>query len=381
MIHRFVDLQQEADAIAFVMWMSIAASFEFYAGLWKVSSDPGQDVAEVSTSYHVTTDTSDTLADPSVSPDGTRVAVCTMLGGTPQVSRVHCGLVDGSNKLQVGSDNPSTLFLSLQPWWHPDSSQLIYRHVDNSPNESYIKRSDIASDGSSSGETTLLTKNRSTQGTISFPTYTYDGTKIVYLLLNGGTTTLRACNADGSGDALLASPAHLTVDIGKAFSVANTQNVVAYSKRSTGPERCEIRKVNVDGTGDTLLFTEDGTFDWGITRRAWSADDSEILMFHEVGGAAPIFRLWTIDPGGSGGAAVATSQSSYGLQNDQLAFVYGQRVYWVYGNDSTGDDNQLVSCLTDGGGYRVELDATNTISPYDNLQLVSMFMGRDNQPE
>lgn len=368
--------------IPFVLYTTktVAGVQQFGIDIWYVSPNPGQDLALGMAGVDELT--GDALADPSASPVDRTVAVFAFLNasGPNSVGGFKLGGWNGVNG--IGTDQPSLLSTSEQPWWRPDGSGIVYKQLDNSPNESYIRTCDLdTSTGISSNDTLLLTVSRSTVGNILFPTYSFDGSKIVYGIQRTGNDQIWSMDADGSNNTQIATTI-ASMECGAAFSLANTQNKVAYTK--VNGSNTEIRLVNTDGTGDTLLQSNTtASMLFQLTRRAWTDDDSALLYFKRDNiGTDPEFSMYSVDTGGGGESILSPARTSYGANNDCLAFVFGPRVYWV-GSDTFNDgDNTAVmySCLPDSTGFRTEFDLTNVPAGYDELNWIGGFCGFSNQP-
>lgn len=383
MIHRFVNLpSRPLIPIPFVLYTTktVAGVQSFPIQVWYVSQTPGQDLTVIS-GVGPDEPSGDSIADPVPSPDGKAVVWAYMNSvGANTIGGWGVGDTWGPSTSGIGSAQPSLLFTSMEPWWRPDSSGIVYRTLDDSPSEGYIRTCDVDTDtGTSSNDTLLLTIDRSTRGDPLFPTYSYDGSKIVYGINQSGNDTIRSMNADGTGDAQIATTIG-SLSVGEAFSVGNTANVVAYTKKNGA--NTELRKVNMDGTGDTLLYTDTTTNPvFGLSRRAWAADDSAILYFiRDNVGTDPEFTLYSIDASG-GGATVLSTLTSYGSTNDDLAYVYGNRVYWQAEDTfNNGTQNAILkSAAFDGSDVRQEFDLSPAPSPYDELDWIGGFAGFNNQ--
>lgn len=380
MIHRFVDLLEVTSGVVpFVLYTNDTGGSPVNAiSVWYLSQSPGSDLTQIP-GYSVDQLSGDDLADPVHSPDGTMVVWAAV--NSAAACQIDGYALDGSWGTPggpIGSLQPSLLFTSMQPWWKPDSSGIVYRTLDNSPSEGVIRTCDIDPlTGASSNDTAVLTLAR-TNGDVVFPTYNHDGTKIVYgRIKSAAADEIWVMEADGSNNTMIVSSGEGTLENGRAFAVAYTQDKVAYSKVVSGVR--QIRVVDLDGTNDTLLFSDPGIQYMGITRRAWAADDSAIMFFSRDG-TDPTFdlRLYSIDPAGGGGTLLSPERLSSGLSNDFLAFVFGNRVYWASGDDA--DTTDIVSCLLDGTDLRTEFSCSSPPAPYDAISWIGGFAGRNNQP-
>lgn len=389
MIHRFVDVEQVRGVVPFI---SIAeheispGSFESYYQVFYVTRQPGGDPTWDNPDKRVSIIPGDALADCTASPDGLMVLYAFL--NSSGANQIQAYSLENGWSGQIGSSQSSLLFSSQQPMWKPDGSGIVYRNIDDSPNETAIRTCDVdPNTGSTSNDQAILTLNRTTiGGVITRPTYSYDGSKIVYqIAMSSGTVDheLWVVNTDGTGNTRLAFTIRGNADSGLTHALANTANQVAYPKRITNTH-FEYRAINLDGTGDTLLYDDTQAF-FGFTPKAWAHDDSQLFFFKRISTTVdPQGQLWTIDPAGGGATAVDSGNSdlvAYFQNNDDLACVFGERVYFM-NTDSFGTGiAHLVSCLYDGSDLRIEFDDSSPVAGLTSMSWVGGFFGFSNQPE
>lgn len=355
--------------------------FDVTAAAVYVMNDPGLPPVVVSGFYEVTVD--DTLTDPVANQSGTMIVFATTPEDAgPSELRSLDPVTPGSTDVGALLDtNPSTLVVSMQPSWCPNDEDLVvYRTIDDSPNECEI-RSVVPSVGSSS-VTTLRTISRTTNGNVYRPSYNHDGTLIAYGL--SSTKTLNVMAADGSGSPTVVATltGGNTWEGGWDYAWSPVADELVYQDISgTFPTGDTLfKKVNADGTGTTTLYTDPDTY-WGLTLYPWSPDGSTIYYFaRDTGGSgATAFELYAIDAAGGGAAAVSPTRNSWGNVNDDLAYVFGDRVYWYA--DQFTDDGEVVSCALDGSDLRTEFSVTSTPSVGDIENFTSGFYYRLGNPQ
>lgn len=341
--------------------------------VWVMTQFPGQDPVSVSGGFDAASD--DDVMDAVISPSGTRIVYATTpIGAGASTLR----LLDPVTPNHTGTGtiidtNPSALVVSMQPAWHPsDNDLVVYRTMDDSPNECQI-RSVVPSVGVSS-VVTLRTLSRAT-GDVYRPSFNHDGTLIAYAMTTEKKLYVMA--ADGSGSPTLVATLAGATDWqgGWDYAWSPVANELAYQDIAAG--ETVIKKVNSDGTGTTTLFTDPSSPWWGLTLYPWSSDGTTLFYFVRDLGVDPRFRLYAVDSGGGGGAPLAPNRTTYGGTNDHLAYVFGSRIYWFEDQFVTGGD--VVSCAFDGSDLRTEFTTDNVTPSSTIASFVSGFYYRLNQ--
>lgn len=295
----------------------------------------------------------DQVGDPRVSPDGQTLAWTLILSDTGPGAELYTTPADGSGIPASGDllDSYGHLpSVTMQGDWSPDGTKLVYRE-NNSGGSQTHKIYVIDADGSN--KTLLYSVSNAAVTGLGFPGWSYDGSKIMFTQ-DKGTDELWTMDADGSNAAQIKTGLFAE---GAEPSWANTQNVIAYW--TTGGQ---WRIIDADGSNDTLLATDPNPF-WGLTRKAWTQDDSALICaYRDPLASDPKGTITSIDTAG-GGATALTGLWSRVASNKQLPMVFGPRAYWL--QRLVGDvPNQIVSCLPDGSGFRVELDISASIDGY-----------------
>lgn len=366
--------------VPFVLYDEITAgSPQFGVAVWMVTESPGQDLSRVSgrgDSLNIIS-----YMDPEPSPDGTQI----VYSSTPISAGSSLVLVMPTNTgiTSTIATQPSTLVTSMQPWWHPTDNLVCYRTLDNSPNESSIRTCDPSIGAPS--EVILKTISRTTVGDIVFPRFSPSGDYIAYLVdsVVDSKTHLYVMNADGTGatDIATLGIAGYSPALGWEFSWAHLSDTIAYQTLSAG--KTQYRKINADGTGDALIWTDPNFSFFGVTKRSWTSDDAALMVFSRISTTvAPQFQMYRAETDGSGAAAVSPAAYSYMSANDDLAFVYGDRVYWQEADTfNVGNDHaELVSCAFDGSDKRTEFALSPPPSGYTSVAWIGAFEAYLNQP-
>src|SRR5207244_3679949 len=120
---------------------------------------------------------------PAWSPDGTKMAFVSNLGGNHDISVMNA---DGTNPTQLTND----LAQDEAPAWSPDGTRIAFTSNRGGNDEAYV----MGADGS--GQTRLT---QTPGGDAGSPAWSPDGTKIAYTVAVGVTSrTIWVMNADGS---------------------------------------------------------------------------------------------------------------------------------------------------------------------------------------
>jgi hypothetical protein len=365
MIHRFVDLFDEPVALVepdIVFLAQEASPFSFFS-LWKAGNlaTPERFDTTIISSLN---STSDFLADPELSPDGTQVVYCRAGSNTtPRQNRIYVVDWNDTATTQILSESGG-LVLSLQPTWKPDGSQILYRGKGASTSLTLIK----VCDPDGTNVTTLYTQ---ASGLSVFnPTYNHDGSKIGWIEQTSSTfpflARIRVMDSDGSNVSTVFACSG-DEDIGvvngvPAIAWAHSSNTIAFRYRADTAftTDTEWRKVNSDGTGLTTLHTVSragyGPTDvdpYPITW-SWLRDDSSIITTLQTRtDPSPNHYLAYIAADGSG-ASFPVVKASPGGSPDFRPVVFANRIYFGTASPLT----QLSSVDLSGGDERVDFDGT-----------------------
>lgn len=325
-----------------------------HAACWGLSMSPGSDPVRLSQYHNSGVGNGDDVADAITNPSGTKIVYCTTPLGAGSSKLLYApyplvrgtigsyGSVPGSGTLDT---QPSTLVTSMHPYWCPASDDLVvYRTLDDSPNESQIK----TVVPSTSTVTSLKTISRAL-GSVSFPRFSYDGSRIAYYL----GSAIWVMNADGTGATQIVANIGGSPQGGLDFAWSPVADELVYSKLTGGVQ--EIRLIQGDGTGDTLLYSDSIPW-WALTLYPWASDGSAVYYFRKTEATEPLFTLWVVDAAAGGASQVSPTRYSYGGGNDELAYVFGDRIYWLIQDYIADTDwGEVVSCALDGSDLRTEI--------------------------
>lgn len=312
-------------------------------------------------------------SDPTLSPDRAWV----VFGTVPQggfFNTVEVMPIDGSALVTVASysngSGGSGTQTGMQPSWHPDSDTVIYAESVAPGDTSQFIRT-VQKDGT--GDTGLISHNRSVNGFVMFPMFNFDGSRIAWYGDGPNPEKLYTALADGTGVTNFATrtPAQET-----PISWANTQDVMVWFDNGV------YKTANGDGSGITTIWTDPHPW-WGNTRFAWLPDDSGIVVLRKVPtDPDPKYVLTVIDPGGGGITDISPERRSIGWrQESDLPRVLNGRIWWLrhpddYATTAT-DDSKVVSILPDGSDYTVEQTILDFNTTSDFEQDFSGFDGRE----
>ncbi|WP_354698464.1 Tol-Pal system protein TolB [Paraconexibacter sp. AEG42_29] len=226
---------------------------------------------------------------PSVSPDGTRVAYKTAVT-SPRDEESWTSGFDGTGARRV-TDTTGALRFSTQPGWSPDGTRLLVRSNRDAGN--YDVWSVRATDG---GDPVQLTADAADD---RYPAYSPDGRRVAFRSDRAGDPDIWVMNADGS------SPVNLTAGTGRwesapAWSPDGTR--IAFERVSVPGDpdvdpaaaaADEIWTMAADGSGQRRL-TDNAFHDEGP---AWSPDGTQIVF--TSGREEPKGDIWLMDSDGA----------------------------------------------------------------------------------
>ena len=196
--------------------------------------------------------------DPDFSPDGSQIVFC-LMGGSSDDSELYLINADGTTGLtEIG--------LGFDPSWSPVEDKIAY----TSNNQIYTMNSD-------GKEITQLT----TENSNGNPAWRPDGTKIIYTYYEAEKTSIWIMNSDGTGKTPLTT---LTDGECSLPSFSYNGSKIVYVK---GPiwntfveilptKLNEIWIMNSDGSNKHMIYAPEDSFQWPF-QQAWN-DNDEILF-------------------------------------------------------------------------------------------------------
>ena len=238
------------------------------------TGSPGARVKRIATmdsdgfDHHYETPGGTTVLTPRLSPDASRIAYVSYLGGIPQLRIIdlHSGeqrpLIDGTG-------------MSFAPRYSPDGSKIVFSMM-------FGPNCDIYVVGANGGYPRRLT---TAPGIDTDPSFSPDGSKIVFESDRSGSQQLYVMDADGSNEQ--------RITFGGAYASPDWSpdgNWIAFTWRGGGVRRIGI--VKPDGSDQKLLTTAPA--DEGPS---WAASSREILFQRTDTSARP--GLWRIALDGS----------------------------------------------------------------------------------
>jgi TolB protein len=212
--------------------------------------------------------TSNTVDDeePSVSPDGTKIAFVRYTGGSGEIFTMN---VDGTNPTRLTNTNVDEIDVS----WSPDGSKLYFARVGTQDAEIYSMNAD------GSGVTQLTSNNVRDDEPIVSP----DGSKVLFERRNAATHhyDLWTMNTDGSGAAMLFDCSDTKECLSPDYSPDGT--MITYTRWNFSTGVSTIYVANADGSNRTAI-TSDGNY---YNYSAFSPDGKYVVW-----GGGPNLDIW-----------------------------------------------------------------------------------------
>ncbi len=238
-------------------------------------------------------------SDPSLSPDGNKVAFAYSRGTAASAPGWGIWVVNanGTGAHQVTTDPQSVASLDHEPAWSPDGSKIVF--VRGSPADLYVMNAD------GTGGSTNLTASFTTGA--NDPSWSPLGDKIAFS--TGGN--IFVMNANGSGTPLQVTPSGGQAKDTPSWSPNGAR--IAYANVS------QIRAVNPAGGNDVQLLG--GLREvWDV---AWSPDGSKIAYVNDPGtNIAVQEELFVMNADGSGSAPIGVDSDitlDWGVPSTLLA--------------------------------------------------------------
>lgn len=306
--------------------------FYEWTDVWRVPCAGG--ATEQLTDYSAL-DTND-CAWPTISPNYEKICFAHFLDSGGNSLTVMNS--DGTSVVEI--DTPSDdngIIEGLQ--WHVYSNKIIYSvQYDNFPSANNVKIWIINIDGT----------NKTELADLSFPmlgfAYNNTGTKLAYISSN----TLYVADADGSNATAITGTGVGSGSNNNVITWLHDSDVIIYASGSN-----DVRKINADGTGDTLISTASINHLFGY--RGINAEDTK--LFNSQFSTGWLLRQINID--GSAESVITPNREPFHNANFPVINMEG-RIYII---EQAGLGN-LVSILEDGTDYRTEETAISG-GPFD----------------
>lgn len=360
MIHRFVDLPAVVSLEPNLVFLTSEASPSSKFVLWTAGNlaTPNRlDSTQISSTTSV-----QYLADSELSPDGDQAlyVIVTQLLGAPntKTSEIRKVAFDDSTNVSLYTDTGAMdgvgNVYSLQPTWHPDGTEILFRSKGAGATTDVLKV--MAPDGT--GVTTIYTSSGG--AFVQQPLYNYDGTLIAWLegTQNIGFARLVVANADGSGATTVhseTSPASIA-----EFGWGTESNVLFFTRRDSSAFSTtdwSWKVVNSDGTGLTTMLSIDrssgyGPSDTDPSAFKWTAlpgDSAVVTTIQTDPSVDDEHFLTSIPADGSARTDYSPTQIvPVGSPDFRPAYFGGARIYFADANPAT----RLSSIKLDGSDYR-----------------------------
>ncbi len=196
-----------------------------------------------------TNDTGDFAPDdtePTVSPDGTKIAWTTTRGGSKNIAVMD---ITGDNQAVI-TDNIGE---DSQPAWTSDSRSIAFYSVRNSSRGVYIMNSN------GTGQRPLLVSDNNASERYLQPAFSRNGQTLAVTVETAGASTISLRNLDGT-------PASTSFNAGNGFAYRSQpsfspDNRLIYLASNANDGRGQIQTSNLDGTGERALTSAGENFE------------------------------------------------------------------------------------------------------------------------
>jgi len=229
--------------------------------------------------------------DPDWSPNGIQIVFCLMKGQTQTLYLINADRT-GLTEISPGFD----------PSWSPVEDKIAY----TSNNQIYTMNSD------GTGKTQLTTGDSNGN-----PSWSPDGTEITYTYYSG-EASIWIMNADGTGKTPLTTSADGESSL-PSFSYDGSK--IVYVKGPTWdtliemfPTKLnEIWIMNRDGSNKQMIYAPSGSFQWPF-QRAWNKNNKILFMKNGISGELP--EMFVINSDGTNPKQmVSPTMDSFGIPN------------------------------------------------------------------
>ncbi len=221
----------------------------------------------------------------------------------------------------------------LMPSWSPDGSRIVFTSNRNGTADVYVMNADG----------TGVTRLTRSSGTEVAPVWSPDGSKIFMDSDRDGNREIYSMNSDGSNQTRLTF--NPTSDCGPV-SMSPDGKRIAFARNASneGPtaDNFDIYTMNIDGS-DVRQLTTDPKFD---AEPIWSPDGNRILF---ISGRDRNFEIYTINKDGSG---ERNSTNSVAYEGAFAFTVSGAQVLFLGNSIEKAESNQVYLLNADGTNRR-----------------------------
>jgi Tol biopolymer transport system component len=296
----------------------------------------------------------DNIANPRLSPDGTKILFqyANAITGIDEIWVVNAA--PGSSATALVTSATASAF---HPDWGPDSDTFVYVQATGAvlPTNGVIYKDTVSAPGS---PTTLRTP--AANFSCYRPMFNYDGSKIAYWYQHTSTSDeLRVMNADGTGDATVdTAVGNYDNNNPQTFGWARAANKLCYAAGTPA------YVINSDGTGKTQLNTAGAASGAGmeVTHDCWAPDDSFVVVTSNLGNG--FMDLIRCEVNGSNTTRLNTSHGAISQSWMRGAYIYNGRIWFIESANSVSG-GMLSSTLLDGTDYRQDLDVLDAAVLWD----------------
>ena len=198
----------------------------------------------------------DIIADPDWNPNGSQIVFCNKGGGAPTLHLINA---DGSGLKEIGP--------GFDPSWSPVEDKIAYE-----------LNGQVYTMNSNGGDITQLTTGYSS----AQPAWNPDGTKIAYTYYGAGKPSIWTMSADGSEKTQLTTSADGECTLP---SFSHDGSKIVYAKGpvwNTSLERLptatnEIWIMNLNGSNKHKIYAPSDSYQW-IFQRAWNKNNEILFM-------------------------------------------------------------------------------------------------------
>lgn len=236
---------------------------------------------------------------PAWSYDGTKIVYTSMQGVASTIWTMDA---NGTNKKPLAFSGAGFPVVAA---FSPDGTRIVYSGVQTGHSEIWV----MNSDGTNQRQLTKTTRSAVTRTfrTVTWsahPSYSPDGTKIVYSSTQSGKTQIWVMNADGTNQTQLTFPGYPAAPDANAPAWSPDGKRIAFWSGYVR-EYGEIWVMNADGTGRRQLTFMNGVnsdytkLTFNSDEATWSPDGNHIIFNSTAPSTPSGSRTWIMGSDGS----------------------------------------------------------------------------------